>query len=1131
MGLTKEERAALPLSAFAVPRLRLLPLVDEDHVKMARPMIQEANGLTGDELRRGQKRILRAASAMDLRGARWDALHAYAYSPAIVDPTDAVDQIDKDKKRRQHELEALAVAVALLFSRMHVAVLLWIFPEMSPEDFGSGASLEKIQPLVNALLRKGGLDEWSKPGEFPGVAPGGPGSVVTPPAEPVVSPPDTSPTPPEENVEVPGQQGPAAPDLEETPPIPEPPEAPENGTLPGEPEEAPLPGTPPSEAEILEDAAEYGATRAETLLDLLNDTTRARLEDAIAKGEAAGEDIETIVQRVIDLFDGMAERRAPGVAATESTRAGGAASASASKQVGVGWHSWLSMRDDHVRDTHGALDGQTIRVGRFFVSPSGATALHPGGFGVAEEDCGCRCVLVPKIKTKLAAAADLATEEGKSAAWHHFEAVRRASAEEFVASIRDLFAGQKAAVIQALKGDNQGTLSAMAAPDWKCGAARDLPTSESETWDGAAAAKSALDAAAGPDGSIDPAKARRGFLIYDAGNPGLRDAYKEPFASLEDGKLVVGKAGIRAAASRLPQVKEVPTTVIAEAHAVIQAYEAKLGMGSANAAGFDPAAVDQAASGVELDPSGAQKSAGNYAKGHVKVHGLDMAIENVKGWPRSGVGADGKAWSVTTPAHYGYLKKTTGADGEHVDAYLGDDPDADDVHVVDQQDAATGQFDEHKAMIGFPSRDAAIATYDAGFSDGKGPQRRQAVTTVPVGSFKTWLDDGDTAKPFAPQAAKFAPAGMSMSAMSLSVPDTPGHVNKHPFAGVLTRIGSPSDNPPEGSDGKRVIITREAAEKALPTLLGMGVDYKPGLAGHDPTRKIGIIDTANIVGDAIEIAGFLYAADFPQQVSTIHKQARNLGFSWELMNIHVADAESDPWVITECTFTGAAILQKDKAAYTTTSLSAAADMEIDMATLDDINKALTGITERLGKLEEGENNEEQKLPGIHDKVKAHSAALRACADAMEADGIGCHASRGHVNAVRKIAAHMDAESAKGVVPGEYSGNDLSAAAGAKTPNPEIDALKEGIASITTMVKDMQAASARQATEPARKTLTPAISAALAKTGFDIASLQASGGKISLNAANEALDKAGISGTEAMRFKSTLRDAGLLELTQ
>ena len=71
------------------------------------------------------------------------------------------------------------------------------------------------------------------------------------------------------------------------------------------------------------------------------------------------------------------------------------------------------------------------------------------------------------------------------------------------------------------------------------------------------------------------------------------------------------------------------------------------------------------------EPTQAQAKAGQYEKGDVKLHGLDIAIENPKGSERKGVGKDGEEWSVTMPSHYGFARKTEGADGDQVDVYVG----------------------------------------------------------------------------------------------------------------------------------------------------------------------------------------------------------------------------------------------------------------------------------------------------------------------------------------------------------------------------------------------------------------------------------------------------------------------------
>jgi hypothetical protein len=160
-------------------------------------------------------------------------------------------------------------------------------------------------------------------------------------------------------------------------------------------------------------------------------------------------------------------------------------------------------------------------------------------------------------------------------------------------------------------------------------------------------------------------------------------------------------------------------------------------------------AVNAAARATERNPTDAQKESGNYAKGKVRLHGLEIAIENPKGGKRAGTDKGGKAWSVTMPAHYGYVKGTEGKDGDHVDVYIGPKPDSDKVWVVDQIDAGSKRFDEHKVMMGYASKADAVSDYKRAFSDGKGSDRIGSVTELSVGAFKDWLRNGDTMKPMA----------------------------------------------------------------------------------------------------------------------------------------------------------------------------------------------------------------------------------------------------------------------------------------------------------------------------------------------------------------------------------------------
>ncbi len=166
---------------------------------------------------------------------------------------------------------------------------------------------------------------------------------------------------------------------------------------------------------------------------------------------------------------------------------------------------------------------------------------------------------------------------------------------------------------------------------------------------------------------------------------------------------------------------------------------------------------------------------------------------------------------------------------------------------------------------------------------------------------------------------------MRLEAMAVHLPDVAGHPNRAPFHGVLTRVDEPSTKPPSGARGHRVILTRAAALAALPSLLGMAVDYVPSWDGHDARRKCGIITEADVEGSRLLVAGYLFAKDFPDVERQMRQGAAGaMGMSWELADAHVEDMRQEVWTLTRATFTGAAILLREKAAYRDTSFELAA---------------------------------------------------------------------------------------------------------------------------------------------------------------------------------------------------------------
>jgi hypothetical protein len=241
---------------------------------------------------------------------------------------------------------------------------------------------------------------------------------------------------------------------------------------------------------------------------------------------------------------------------------------------------------------------------------------------------------------------------------------------------------------------------------------------------------------------------------------------------------------------------------------------------------------------------------------------------------------------------------------------------------------------------------------------------------------------------------------IELKSMAVAMPDVAGHPNRAAFSGVLTMVDVPSQRAPSGAKGHLVVLTRRAAEAALPSLLGMALDYSPSLDRHDVRCKVGVITRAEIVGRNVELGGYLFARDFPEIVEEIAKsrpggdprpidslRARlvnagvihaaispwetgswgegsrlraslraavgririltaaarrsaksgpehleefcptiraetcvaagpsGLGLSYEVTDVQIADTRAKVWTLSRVTFTGAAILRRDKAAY------------------------------------------------------------------------------------------------------------------------------------------------------------------------------------------------------------------------
>jgi hypothetical protein len=139
-------------------------------------------------------------------------------------------------------------------------------------------------------------------------------------------------------------------------------------------------------------------------------------------------------------------------------------------------------------------------------------------------------------------------------------------------------------------------------------------------------------------------------------------------------------------------------------------------------------------------PTPAQCEAGNYRKGRVRLHGLNIAIENPRGSIRKGKTSDGREWANVMAAHYGYICGTLGADGDEVDVFIGPYPESKRIWIINQ--VFGGKFDETKCMLGFVDADSARAAYMNSYTrdwTGFG-----SMVAMSLDQFKQWLQVSST---------------------------------------------------------------------------------------------------------------------------------------------------------------------------------------------------------------------------------------------------------------------------------------------------------------------------------------------------------------------------------------------------
>jgi hypothetical protein len=137
----------------------------------------------------------------------------------------------------------------------------------------------------------------------------------------------------------------------------------------------------------------YGVETANQSLGTAIPTLEGEMRSAIEK-KIAGKDFRERVSEYAAAGDIASIMR---VADTDMTRIFNEAGMNTARAVSSGGRpvtkTWRTMEDDRVRDTHEYLQGMTVPLEARFYTYDGDSAMYPGDFGNADNNCNCRCLL------------------------------------------------------------------------------------------------------------------------------------------------------------------------------------------------------------------------------------------------------------------------------------------------------------------------------------------------------------------------------------------------------------------------------------------------------------------------------------------------------------------------------------------------------------------------------------------------------------------------------------------------------------------------------------------------------------------------------------------------------------------
>jgi HK97 family phage portal protein len=131
----------------------------------------------------------------------------------------------------------------------------------------------------------------------------------------------------------------------------------------------------------------------------INDTTETVIRDELKAGEAAGEGITKLADRVRGVFRDATNSRAETIARTEVVGATNEAQLSAAAQSGVvSTKEWLATEDSRTRPEHADLDGSIVDLDGTFSNDFGEIAYPGDPSADAANVINCRCTLLYQLQ-------------------------------------------------------------------------------------------------------------------------------------------------------------------------------------------------------------------------------------------------------------------------------------------------------------------------------------------------------------------------------------------------------------------------------------------------------------------------------------------------------------------------------------------------------------------------------------------------------------------------------------------------------------------------------------------------------------------------------------------------------------